>query len=171
MYKAIESGNILIHYNIDEDGPRGTKGLITGETLDRSILFSDELKDSVELRLKAYCFDHPHGTAYLCNDGNRILETFRNEALETAERKYGDLVLFLRAFALVLILNTVAASIFGYFRVGHRTLWLLAAMAIPCLYNIVIVKTRIQNNMEATLASIILSALIWVILGYLLRYV
>jgi len=172
MYKAIKSGGgISIHYNIDEDGPRGTKGLITAEALDELIFFSDASKDNVEFRIKAYCFDHPDETAYLCDHENRILRTFYNETLYDAKRKREDLSLFFRSFVFVLVVNAIAAAIFGYFRMGPKALWFLAAMVIPCLYHIGIVKTRIQNSIEGAVASLFLSALVWILLINVFKYI
>ena len=143
---------------------------VTSTIEDEAVLFSDDSKSAVEDWIKAYRSINPDVNLCLCDHDNRIHRWFSDNPAKDARRKREDLIYFFKGLAIVLALNIIVTAIFGYARLTHKPLWLLALVAGPCLFYIGTVKTGVTNVIEGIVVSTILTIVIWCILPTLLRY-
>lgn len=174
MYTAVKSDGYVISWderNVDDKGVVITMleradlvPLTTGAALD-GVIFAAGPKDEANLHAKAYCYDNPNKTAYVCDDAFRVHDEFRQvdvrDERDTLERR----AIFSTGLVILLVLNIAVAATFAYFRHGHAVLSFFAMVAGYGGTYAALVQWRGRSASESLNHVLILAAIGWAVVA------
>lgn len=170
MYTVVKSKGHVISWdirNVDDKGNVIVRleradlvPLTAGATLDGAIFAGGSI-DEAKLHAKAYCYDNPNKTVYLCDDTFRVHGDFsqvdvRNER-DILERR----AIFSTGLVILFILNITVAATFAYFRHGYTVLSLFVMVAGYSAIYATLVQWRGRSASKILDLVLILSVIGW----------
>ncbi len=164
MYRVIKTND---HSTSREEGDKARGVLFRlKEIKDEVVVFSGTSREEIELHARAYFYDNPNETLYLCDDANLVHEMFRHSGMDDLESRTGDKIDLLYGLLYVIALNSVAAVLVGIEQVGPGVPLLFAVTAVLGLLYCLVVGSKFLNSIEGGLLLTVVSVLMWVAWSY-----
>ncbi len=169
MYKAVKAEGYLLDWHEQRDKAAGVMGVlvrhdsasIPADAALEGVLYASESRDEAEIHAKAYCFDYPDKSVYLCDGEHRVVRLVGLHILSEAKNAQAAHEWFVIGLVGVFVLNIVVASAVVFFKYDRAVLLLLAAVAGPVLAYAGLVKWKIMNEIESIHLAIVLSLFVW----------
>ncbi len=169
MYKAVKAEGYLLDWDERRDKSAGVVGVlkrhdntsIPPDATLEGVLHASESMDEAVIRARAYCFEYPDKSVYLCDGEHRVVRLVCLDVLAAARNAQAAQEWFVIGLVSVFVLNIVVASAVVYFIYDRAALLLLAAVAGPELVYFGLVKWKIKNEIESLHLAVFLSVIVW----------